>query len=99
MLHLDTRINLDEVEAPRIGVLEEFNRTGILVASRPTDLEAQGAQLRTLRLAEKSRRRALDDLLVTPLDRAVALPQMHEVAMPVTEQLDLDVARATDQLF
>jgi hypothetical protein len=45
------------------------------------------------------RGRALDDLLVAALDRAVALEQMHGVAMGVAENLALDMAGALDQLF
>ena len=35
----------------------------------------------------------LDDLLVAALQRAVALEQMHDIAVPVAEHLHLDVAR------
>jgi hypothetical protein len=38
----------------------------------------------------------LDDLLVAALDRAVALPQVHEVAVRVAEDLHLDVLGAGD---
>ena len=44
------------------------------------------------------RRRALfDHLLVTALDRAFALEQVHDVAVIVRENLDLDVPRPLDQ--
>ena len=38
--------------------------------------------------------RLLDDLLVAALDRALALAEVHERAVPVAEYLHLDVARA-----
>ena len=40
------------------------------------------------------RGRLLDHLLVAALQRAVALEQVHGIAVPVGEHLDLDVARA-----
>ncbi len=41
----------------------------------------------------------LDDLLVPPLDRAVALEEVDEVAVLVAEQLHLDVPGALDELL
>ena len=37
--------------------------------------------------------RFLEDLLVAPLQRAVALAEMDRIALTVAENLDLDVAR------
>ena len=45
------------------------------------------------------RGRLLDELLVAPLDRTVALAEMHGVAVRVGEHLDLDVARRLDVLL
>ena len=42
-------------------------------------------------------RRLLDDLLVAPLQRAVALEEVNGVAMGVAEHLHLDVARRADK--
>ena len=49
----------------------------------------RGAHLRR----HAGRRRLLDHLLVAALQRAVALEEMDDVAVPVGEDLDLDVAR------
>ena len=38
----------------------------------------------------------LDDLLVAALHRAIALVQVHQVAMPIAEELNFDVAGARD---
>ena len=43
--------------------------------------------------------RLLDQLLVAPLGRAVALAQVDDVAVAVAEDLDLDMARALDELL
>ena len=43
------------------------------------------------------RGRFLDDFLVAALHRAVALEEMHDIAVPVAQHLELDVARPFDQ--
>lgn len=39
------------------------------------------------------------DFLVPPLDGAISLVQMYNVASLVSQQLDLDVARSLDELL
>ena len=48
---------------------------------------------RALLGVERGRGRFLQHLLVAALQRAVALAQMHDVAVAVGEDLDLDMAR------
>ena len=50
-------------------------------------------------LGERRRRRLLDQLLVAPLDRALALAEVDDVAVLVAEDLELDVARRLDVLL
>ena len=50
-------------------------------------------------MGQERRGRPLHDLLIAPLHRAVALVEMHQVAVLVAEDLHLDVARAADQLL
>ena len=73
---------------------DEFDGAGALVAGGlgcgDGGLAHCGAQAR----AHARRRRLLDDLLVAPLQRAVAFVEMDGVAVPVGEYLHLDVARA-----
>ena len=59
------------------------------------------ASPRRLRIAGSSRGAGglLDQLLVPPLDRAVALEEVDHVARRVARQLHLDVARIEDQLL
>ncbi len=99
VLDLDARIDLDEVEFAGIGIHQELDRAGADIAGRLGDLQRVAAQLVALGVVEIGRRRALDDLLVAPLDRAVALEQMDGVAVGVAEHLHLDMAGALDQLF
>jgi len=44
-------------------------------------------------------RRLFDQFLVAALQGAVALPQVHDVAVAITEELHFDVPRALDQLL
>ncbi len=45
------------------------------------------------------RRRLFDDLLMAALQGAVALAEVHDVAVVVGEHLDLDVARLLQELL
>jgi hypothetical protein len=45
------------------------------------------------------RRRFLDDFLIAPLHRAIALAQCDDVAAPVAEDLHFDVPRVFDELL
>ena len=99
MLDLDARIDLDEVEFSRVGIHEEFDGAGADIVRLAGDLQRVAAQFLALRVSEIRRRRALHDLLVAALDRAVALEQMHDVAVGVAQHLHLDMAGALDQFF
>jgi hypothetical protein len=48
---------------------------------------------------ERGRGRLLEHLLVAPLQRAVALAEMHAFALAVAQHLDLDVARPAEVLL
>src|SRR5260370_34716465 len=95
MLHLNARVDLDEVELAR-GRQQEFHGSGVGVA----DLAAKSDGRSRHAIANfrcYCRRRALfNDLLVAALDGAVALKQMHHVALMVAEDLNFDMARALD---
>src|SRR5205823_1347157 len=51
------------------------------------------AEFFALSAAEPRRGRLLDNLLMAALDRAVALPEMHDIALRVAKHLHLDMAR------
>ena len=96
---LDARIDFDEVEFAGIRILKEFDRAGADIGRVARELQRIAAQLLAQLLAEIGRRRALDHFLVAPLDRAIALEQMHGIAMRVAQHLHFDVPGALDQLF
>jgi hypothetical protein len=63
----------------------------VVAAPRASFSESSNSASRTRR-GQVRRRRDLDDLLVAALHRAVALVQVHDVAVLVAEDLHLDVA-------
>ena len=103
MLDLQARIHLDEMPW-RVGLEpaafdQELDRACALVADSFCERDGGGGHLRTQRLRHARCRRFLDHLLVAPLQGAVALEEMHGVAVRIAENLHLDVARRDDQLL
>ena len=99
VLDLDARIDLDEVERACVVVDQKLDGAGVVVAHRAAYLERALVDRRAGLPVEIMRGRLLDDFLVAPLHRAVPLVEMHQVAVVVPQNLDLDVARAANQLF
>ena len=99
VFHLDTRVHLDEVHLAGVGVLQELHRTGVAVLRGAANLQGLGAQRLALGLRHEHCRRTFHHLLVATLHGAVALPQVHEVAVAVAQQLHFHMARATNELF
>ena len=95
MLHLQAGVHLQEVEIALL-VDDELHRAGRVI----TDGARQRHRLLAHGAAHLGRqeqaRRLLDHLLVAALDGALALAQVHDVALPVAEHLDFDVPRAGD---
>ena len=98
MLDLHPRVHLEEVEAA-VAVEEELDRAGVHVADGPRRGERRPDELGTQARGHGRRRRLLDDLLVPALDRAFALAQMEERAVPIAEHLNLDVPGADEELL
>src|SRR5207249_2746305 len=48
---------------------------------------------------QRRRRAFLDDLLVSALNRALALEEVHDVAMPIAEHLNFDMLGMVDEPF
>ena len=98
MLDLDPAVDLDEVELAG-GIDEELERAEVLVTGSDGRSQRPLAQVGACRGAQRGRRALLEDLLVAPLDRAVALAEVHAVTEPVDGDLDLDVAVLLDPLL
>ncbi len=99
VLHLDARIDLDEEEIAAVGIQQELHRAGVLVAGMAHQLQRLGADGGALLLVEVGGGGALHHLLVPPLHGAVALEQVHEVAVRIAEDLHLHVACPLDELL
>src|SRR5439155_874679 len=92
MLHLEPRVHLEKVEAA-LRIHQELERARVDV-SDSARARHRGVRQPALGLRlEVRRRRLLHELLMTPLDRALALVQMDDATFRVAEDLDLDVAR------
>ncbi len=96
VLDLDARIDLDEEPLARVRVEQELDRAGVVVAGRRAEPHRRVADRVPDGRVEPDGRRHLDDLLVPPLHRAVALVEMEHVAVPVAQDLDLDVRGVAD---
>ena len=92
MLHLEPAVDLDE-RRRTVRAEQELERAGIDVSELPAG-PLDRCLHRLARLGrEGGRRRLLDQLLVSPLDRALALTQREHSALAVAQHLDLDVPR------
>ena len=98
VLHLDARIDLDEVEATLLVEDELDGARGLYSAMRARRTAASPIAVAVF--SSRTRTRALlEQFLVAPLDRTIALAEMHDVAVLVGEDLHLDVARSLDELL
>ena len=95
MLDLQARIHLEEIE---LGAIEqELDRAGAAITDCLGRRHRRGAHRGARRVVQAGRRGFLNDFLVAPLQRAVALVQVHGVAVRVGENLDLDMPALLDE--
>jgi hypothetical protein len=80
-------------------LVEEFEGAGAAVADLAAGVGAALADAVAQLGGQFGRRRFLDDLLVAPLHRAVALAEEHRVLVLVGQHLDLDVARVLEEFL
>ena len=98
VLDLDAGVHLDEDVVP-VRVEQELHGARVAVADLLREADRVGAHP-VAQLGRQVRGRGdLDDLLVPPLHRAVALEQVDHVALAVGEDLHLDVPRLDDRLL
>ena len=98
MLDLEAGVGLEEVEMA-VLVHQELERAGVGVLHRAGGIDHGRAEPAALLLGERDRRRLLDQLLMAPLDRALALAEVNDVAVVVAQHLNLDVPRRLDVLL
>ena len=93
---LEARVGFEKEEFARVFVEEELDGAGRAVGECPGQAQSGLSHGFAQGDIDPGRRRLLDDLLVAPLDRALAFAQVDEVAVGVAEHLDLDVPRPPD---
>ena len=98
MLDLDAGIHLDKVVVALL-IPQEFHCPGATIANFPQCLGHARSQLLSGLRIHGGRGRLLNQLLVAPLDAALALAQMHDATVAVSQHLELDVARPFDELL
>ena len=98
MFHLDTGVHLDEVMVA-LAVHQEFQGTGVDEANGLGDLDGVFIQGVADGLIHRESGGVFHDLLVTALQRAVTLEQVNDIAVLVSQNLDLNVLGTFQELF
>src|ERR1700757_527575 len=90
MLDLKPRVHFHEIELAAL-IEQELQRTRTLIAQRADGSDRDVPHPLPQPWRDRRRRRLLDQLLMPPLRRAIALAEMDGVAIAVAEHLDFDV--------
>ena len=98
VFHLDARVHLDEVKLA-VFVHQEFDRAGVLVSDLAEAVLERAADVLAHARRDLQRRRFFDQLLMAALNGTLALVQRGDIAVLVGQHLELDVARALDELL
>ena len=98
VLHLDAGVHLHEVVRP-IGVEQHLDRPGPHVIDRLRASDGRGPHFLAQVGGHRGAGCLLDQLLMPPLDGAVTLAEVNDVAVFVAEDLELDVARPCEILL
>ena len=94
VLDLQAGVHFDEVE---LAVLkQELDRADAAIAQRTHGIGDLFADLAPLRFVEGRGRGLFQHFLMTSLQRAVAFAQMHDIAVVVGQDLNLDVTRVVE---
>ncbi len=95
MFHLNARVHLQKIVVPRF-IQQELHRPSVDIAGGLRHFHRIRPHLRSQLRRDCDRGRFLDNLLVSPLDRAFPLEQVHARAVGVRQHLKLDMARIRD---
>src|SRR5208283_4677754 len=99
VLDLEPGIDLDEVERAGLVIDQELDGAGVLVTDLPADRKRRLADGGAYKCGDVGGRGDRDDLLVPPLERAIALVEVNQTAVPIAKKLHLDVLGAADELL
>src|SRR5690606_27160883 len=99
VLHLQAGIHLEEIRLAAATFHDELDRSRAGVINGRSKLDRAGEQLLADRVGQIGSGRFLNDLLMIPLHRAVALVEVQGAAPAVTEYLDFQMTGRLDQLL
>mmetsp|Transcript_11580 Transcript_11580/g.32881 ORF Transcript_11580/g.32881 Transcript_11580/m.32881 type:complete len:447 (+) Transcript_11580:2577-3917(+) len=99
VLDLDTGIDFNEVGLHVGGIHQELNGTSILVVGTGGQIAGILVELLAQFIGQGPSGGHLNDLLVAPLNGAIALVQMNDVAGAIAKDLDLNVTGTLDELL
>ena len=98
VLHLQSRVHLEEGELAGPGRRHDvLDGARIDVADTAGQSHGRITQELPRRIVEQSGRRFLDDLLMAALESALALAEVDDMPLRITEHLHLDVAWSVDE--
>ena len=98
VLDLNTGVDFHEVEV-FLGIHQELDSTGRVITGGFTHAGGSGAELLAFFIIEDGARGLFDELLLASLHGAVAFPEVDDVAVLVTEDLDLNVPRVINEFL
>ena len=99
MLDLQARVHFEEIERAAVRIEDELDGACRAIADGLAELHRRREKRGALLLRQSRRGRLLDDLLIAPLRRAVALAEREDAALSITENLHLDMPRMGHELF
>ena len=98
MLNLESGVHFQKVEV-FVLVHEELDSASRVISAGLSKLDGLGPHFMSCHFVHGGRRRFLNHLLVSPLHRALPFWQVDVVALLVTKNLELDVARVLNVFF
>ena len=95
VLHLNSRIDFDEIKLRGVHIVKKLDRSGIAVTGLASQLNCGRTQLFAHARRKICRGRDFDNFLMAALHGAIALVQMQQLAMLVAENLHFQMTRAS----
>ena len=99
VLHLQARVDFEEVELLRRVVVEELDGAGVAIVDSAAQPGSAVEELGARRIVQSGCGRFFDHLLIAALDGAVAFAQSNHAAVAVAKDLNFNVAGAGYELF
>ena len=99
MLDLQTGVHFEEEDVLGLGINHELHRADRIISDAGRELQRVAVKRVAGLFGQVRRGSFLKQFLIVALNRAISLEEMHEIAVLVAKDLNLDVARPLDQLF